>query len=202
MLPAEPVGDGWRYRVPCSGGCGASVVVTVEYLDKGRCIECGRMYHGASVAQRPAPGETRRNGLALGQPGKGMPGHLDPTRLSFVAEPSGWPASDPAPEVTSRDPRPEGAPVDPIAVKRLQRAAEAAGWPVRVGYSRAQVRTRSVGVYKTVETIGVWAGAHDGIRWCAMYQRTVGARTGWKWADIVIWGVGGPDSSYGVWVAR
>lgn len=174
--------------MPCSGGCGASVVVTVDYLDRGRCIDCGRAHHGASVAQRPAPGETRRNGLPLGQPGKGMPGHLDPTRLLPAVAPSGWPASDPAPEVTSRDPRPEGAPADPIAVKRLQRVAEAAGWPIRIGYSKAQVRTRSVGVYKTVETIGVWAGVRAGIRWCAMYQRTVGARTGWTWTDITITG--------------
>lgn len=103
-----------------------------------------------------------------------------------------WPATDPAPVVVNTDPRPEGAPVDPPAVLKLQRAAQAAGWPIRTGYSRGLLRTRSVGVYKDVEIIGVWAGEHDGTRWYAMYERTIGAKTGWKWGAITLWKRGQP----------
>lgn len=103
-----------------------------------------------------------------------------------------WPEHDPAPVVRNTDPRPEGAPEDPRAVKSLQRAAQAAGWPIRVGYSRGLLRTRSVGVYKDVEIIGVWAAEKGGTRWYAMYERTVGAKTGWKWGAIALWCRGEP----------
>lgn len=103
-----------------------------------------------------------------------------------------WPEMDPLPVAVNTSPRPVGAPEDPTAVKRLQRAAEAAGWPIRIGYSRGLLRTRSVGVYKDVEIIGVWAGEHDGTRWYAMYERTVGAATGWKWGAITLWHRGRP----------
>lgn len=103
-----------------------------------------------------------------------------------------WPEIDPAPVVVNTQPRPEGAPVDPSAVLKLQRAAEAAGWATRTGYSRGPLRTRSVGVYKDVEIIGVWAGELDETRWYAMYERTVGAATGWKWGAITLWTRGQP----------
>lgn len=106
-----------------------------------------------------------------------------------------WTAEDPPPTVTTRDARPEGAPEDPAAVKKLQRAAEGAGWPIRTGYSRGLLRTRSVGVYKDVEIIGVWAGLAHGWRWYAMYERTIGAKTGWKWSAITAWQVGRPMRS-------
>lgn len=103
-----------------------------------------------------------------------------------------WPDADPPPVVVNTDPRPEGAPVDPSAVLKLQRAAQAAGWPVRTGYSRGLLRTRSIGVYKDVEIIGVWAGEHQETRWYALYERTIGAKTGWKWSAITMWTRGKP----------
>lgn len=106
-----------------------------------------------------------------------------------------WPPVDPAPAVINRDPRPEGAPVDPPAVLKLQRAAQAAGWTTRAGYSRGLLRTRSVGVYKDVEIIGVWAAEHDETRWYAMHERTIGAKTGWTWGAITLWRRGKPMES-------
>lgn len=82
----RPAGDGHRVVTDCAGGCGAEVVCLPAYVGRARCITCGRALRGAAVAQRPAPGETRRNGLPLGQPGVSMPGRLDPERLSRVAE--------------------------------------------------------------------------------------------------------------------
>lgn len=120
------------------------------------------------------------------------PGYWSATRRKLVAE---WPAADPAPVTVNTAPRPEGAPEDPRAVKSLQRAAEAAGWPIRVGYSRGLLRTRSIGVYKDVEIIGVWAGEHDQTRWYALYERTIGAKTGWKWGAITLWQRGKPLES-------
>lgn len=78
----EPAGDGYRVVSDCAGGCGARVVTIPQYIGHGRCITCGRARWGAAVPQRPAPGETRRNGLALGQPGASWPGRLDPDRLA------------------------------------------------------------------------------------------------------------------------
>lgn len=106
-----------------------------------------------------------------------------------------WPDSDPPPVVVNTASRPEGAPQDPPAVLKLQRAAQAAGWPIRTGYSRGLLRTRSVGVYKDVEIIGVWAGWAHGWRFYAMYERTVGAATGWKWGAVTAWQVGKPMCS-------
>jgi DUF1365 family protein len=94
--------------------------------------------------------------------------------------------------VVNTSQRPEGAPVDPSAVLKLQRAAQAAGWATRTGYSRGLLRTRSVGIYKDVEIIGVWAAEKDGVRWYAMHERTVGAATGWKWGAITLWTRGQP----------
>jgi hypothetical protein len=104
--------------------------------------------------------------------------------------PPAWPDSDPPPVVLNTDPRPEGAPVDPSAVLKLVRAAQAAGWATRTGYSRGLLRTRSPGRYKDVEIIGVWSNANvDGLRWYAMHERTIGAATGWKWGAITVWSV-------------
>lgn len=120
------------------------------------------------------------------------PGYWTATRRAPMAT---WPEHDPAPAVTNTSPRPEGAPGDPSAVLKLVRAAQAAGWPTRTGYSRGLLRTRSVGVYKDVEIIGVWAGLAHGWRWYAMHERTVGAKTGWKWGAITAWQVGKPMRS-------
>lgn len=100
-----------------------------------------------------------------------------------------WPLNDPPPVVVNMAPRPEGAPQYPSAVLKLQRAAQAAGWAIRTGYSRGPLRTRSPGVYKDVEIIGIWAAPLDGWRWYAMHERTIGARTGWKWGAITLWSV-------------
>lgn len=88
----RPAGDGHRVVTDCAGGCGADVVCLPAYVGRARCITCGRTLHGAAVPQRPAPGETRRNGLALGQPGASMPGRLEPDRLSRTAETTSAPA--------------------------------------------------------------------------------------------------------------
>lgn len=72
--PVEPAGDGVRAVTRCADGCGAPVVVLPSHVTAGaRCATCGREHWGAPVPQRPPPGETRRNGLPLGQPGRGWP---------------------------------------------------------------------------------------------------------------------------------
>lgn len=69
----RPAGDGWRVITDCGGGCGAPVVCLPAAIGTALCITCGRAKHGAAVPQRPVPGETRRNGLPLGQPGTSLP---------------------------------------------------------------------------------------------------------------------------------
>ena len=98
-------------------------------------------------------------------------------------EPPGWLETDPPPEVTTRDPRPDGVPTPPLAVIKLQRAAERAGWPVLIGYSRGPERAVRVGEYKITEAYGVHADRHPstGWRFVAVYSRTVGGRSGWSW---------------------
>jgi len=93
-----------------------------------------------------------------------------------------WPDADPPPEVTTRDPRPEGVPEAPSAVIKLQRAAEAAGWAVLVGYSRGPERAVRVGTYKITEAYGVHAAVHpvNGWRFVAVHSHTVGSGS-WKW---------------------
>lgn len=103
---------------------------------------------------------------------------------------SEWPPVDPPPVITNRDLRPAECPVEPLAVRRLTRVAEQAGWPVLVGYSRGPMRTTSVGVYKDVMAFGVWANLAHGWRWYGIYERTVGAKTKWKWSRITIWRAG------------
>lgn len=118
----------------------------------------------------------------------GDPGYYTAGRKAAAA----WPETDPAPVVVNTAERPKGAPMDPSAVLKLQRAAQAAGWGTRTGYSRGLLRTRSVGVFKDVEIIGVWASEHQETRWYAMYERTIGAKTGWKWGAITLWRRGQP----------
>lgn len=85
--PGTGLWNGVHYLVDCADGCGSTVVVTQEYVGRDvRCASHGREYRGAPVPQRPQPGETRYNGLRIGQPGESMPGHLDPDRLTRVAE--------------------------------------------------------------------------------------------------------------------
>jgi hypothetical protein len=98
-----------------------------------------------------------------------------------------WPEKDPVPEVLNTDPRPD-VPV-PGPVRELQALGLVEGWDVRIGYSRSPARAVKVGTYKMVETWGVWASAHPdtGYRWYAMYERSIGAKTGWKWDRTGIW---------------
>lgn len=100
-----------------------------------------------------------------------------------------WPAVDPPPVVLNTDHRPADAPADPSAVARVARQARAAGWEIRTGYSRGPMRAVAVGTFKDVQVFGIWAGVHPvtGWRFYAMYERTVGAATGWKWARITVW---------------
>ena len=107
-------------------------------------------------------------------------------------EPPAWPETDPVPEVLSIDPIPAAAPTMPRAVTRLQLAAEAAGWVVRVGFSSSPERAVRVGTYKQTEAYGVWAGAHPatGWRFNAIHTRTVGGK--WAWRSTAIWKLGVP----------
>jgi hypothetical protein len=97
--------------------------------------------------------------------------------------PPAWPASDPPPEVLSTD---GVAQEVPRAVKGLQRAAESAGWVVRVGYSRSQERAVKVGTYKVTEAFGLYTDLAHGVRISAVYSRTVGAKI-WTWRNTAIW---------------
>lgn len=95
-----------------------------------------------------------------------------------------WPAADPLPEVTTFDPLDA---ISPGSVEALILDGRLAGWPVKAGFSRGEVRTPTIGRYKLVETWGVWSGVHGPWRWNAMYERTIGARGGWTWSRTAIW---------------
>lgn len=84
-----------------------------------------------------------------------------------------WPEHDPAPEVTSLDPRPADAPTDPLAVRKTAARLEAAGWEVRIGYARSWKRQPKTGTYRPIETFSVQAGpGHpSGWRVMAVYER-------------------------------
>lgn len=116
--------------------------------------------------------------------------YRDPAYWTYARpEPPSWPERDPIPEVLSTDPRPADAPAEPKSVVDLVKRATDGGWLVRVGYSRGPARAVKVGVYKMVETFGVWAAPHpdSGWRFCAMHERSIGAATGWTWDRIGIW---------------
>lgn len=102
--------------------------------------------------------------------------------------PEGWPATDPPPEVTTRDPVPEGAPQCPSAVIKLQKAAQRAGWRFLAGYSRGPERAVRIGEYKLTECWGLFVPAHPetGWRFAAVYSRTAGSTTPWAWRSIAI----------------
>jgi hypothetical protein len=95
-----------------------------------------------------------------------------------------WPAEDPLPTVLSTGPQPEGVPEVPRAVLGLQRAAEAAGWAIRVGYSEGQRRGVSVGTYKPVRAYGIHSDAAHGWRFNAVYDLEAKG-----WYTIAIWPV-------------
>jgi hypothetical protein len=125
----------------------------------------------------------------------------EPVPYDFAAslvrpEPRAWPENDPAPEHTTRDPFPD-MPL-PTALAALKKKAEAAGWEVRVGYSRAKRRAVKIGSYDLVETLGVWGEGH-GWRFSAMYERkpegAVSAQA-WKWGSISLWADGKFPFSY------
>lgn len=84
-----------------------------------------------------------------------------------------WPERDPEPEVTNLDPRPVDAPAIPKSVADIAKLGKAAGWEVRVGYSRALLRGVSNSTYRRVEVFGAWFGTGhvSGWRAAAMYQR-------------------------------
>jgi hypothetical protein len=113
------------------------------------------------------------------------PGYYTAGRVAALE----WPAQDPLPEVTSRDPLPADAPAIPRPVSSLLSATVGAGWDARVAYSRGQARTRSRGVYKRVETWGLWTRPHPSQGWriCAMYERSPDLKAGWGWDRTAIW---------------
>lgn len=112
----------------------------------------------------------------------------------------GWPEEHPAPQVTTRDPRPPEAPPEPLAVRRLVALASGAGWRVRTGYSIGDHRAVKIGTYRRVECFVV-AGVRPPWRWYVAYERllyTVGAG-GFKVVRTAIWRtdglpVAGPSS--------
>ena len=149
--------------------CGIRCYAVVEWLDRARCevhsIEHRGAMHPAEVIKglRPRPRYVRQ--------APGLAGDVSRSRLESrltLAAIDPWPATPP---LSSR-----GIPEYPRALKTLVRAAQAAGCPIRVHYSRVMLPTRSIGVFKEVECFGVWAAT-----WWAMYERTVGAASGWKW---------------------
>jgi hypothetical protein len=62
--------------------------------------------------------------------------------------------------VSNLDPRPDDAPPVPAPVASLVKTLEAAGWTVRVGFSRAWRRAPKTGHYRKAEFFGVFAGDH------------------------------------------
>ncbi len=122
--------------------------------------------------------------------GMTAPAYLTPAyyRTVKTAE-RAWPEREPAPDVTNRD----GvlAPFAyPRAVVDLERAARAAGWEIRTGYSRGQVRSVKIGTYRHLDVIGVH-GMHpeSGWRFVANYARkTTGGS--WEWLTISVWKLG------------
>jgi hypothetical protein len=104
------------------------------------------------------------------------------------------PAAEPPPEVLSTDPWPLDAPEVPRAVRRLQKAAQGAGWVALLAFSRGPERAVRVGEYKMTEVFAVWAGPHPGTGWRfnAIHTRTPGAATGWTWRSTAVWRRGRP----------
>jgi len=101
-------------------------------------------------------------------------------RQSKVPAPS-WPPEDPAPVVTTRDPRPEMPVPGPVAA--LEARARQSGWEGLTGYSRSPERAVRVGTYKDTEAWSVH-GSGYGRRWSALYTRTVGKPWGWRFTAI------------------
>ncbi len=108
---------------------------------------------------------------------------------SLKKQEAAWPANEPLPEVTTRDPKDDKASPEPVAVRTLARLATEHGFPARIGYSRGKLRAQKVGTYKTSEIFSVWAGSHKetGWRFYAMYEQNVDAKTGFTWTRTAIW---------------
>lgn len=94
-------------------------------------------------------------------------------------------AEAPAPEWTTRDGWPKGFPV-PGGAERLRKFAEAAGWEVRVGYSRPFRPGVRKGEWIKAHYVGVWArkgGRSIYGRWWTKagqgYQQ--GTKLSWSW---------------------
>lgn len=106
------------------------------------------------------------------------------TVLSFAPRKhsAGWPDRDPAPEVRNIDVRPADAPEEPPLMVKLRLIAEEAGWPCRSGYSRARVRGQETGTFYTLESWGLWSGAHpSGWRFVAIYGRRADTDQTWTY---------------------
>lgn len=89
-----------------------------------------------------------------------------------------WPKHDPAPEVTTLDPRPADAPKEPLAIRKLVALATDAGFETRVGYSRGMQRGQKTSTYRRVEVFSVWFDpTHEsGYRPLATYRRFIDAK--------------------------
>jgi hypothetical protein len=97
-----------------------------------------------------------------------------------------WPPQDPAPTVTTRDPRPAGV-TEPASVVALVKLAEVNGWQCRVGYSRAARRGVKLGTFRDMEAFTVWFSLDGTHRPFGAYERFVDAR------ECRRWSVGGWD---------
>lgn len=93
-----------------------------------------------------------------------------------------WPAEDPKPVPVAV----VNWPSMPRAVVSLQKALHAAGWVTLTNYARAEERAVKVGTYKLTESWALWTDWANGVRICAVYSRTVGAKT-WAWRNTAIW---------------
>jgi hypothetical protein len=112
-----------------------------------------------------------------------------------------WPERDPEPEILNTDPRPDDAPDAPKSVQDLAKLGKAAGWDVRVGYSRALLRGTTNSTYRKKETFGVWFGTGhvSGWRACAMYQRFTDKTLVHRFDGEEILPVGKPAGVPGTW---
>lgn len=112
-----------------------------------------------------------------------------------------WPDKDPVPLWFNTAPPPSYAPAMAAPALRLKNRGEAAGWPIRTGYSRAWRRGQKVGHFRLIEAYGVWAGDHPSKwRFLAIHERFVDAKAEHAYfadtdeLELITSGSGGPGT--------
>ncbi len=89
-------------------------------------------------------------------------------------------AAAPAPEWTTRDGWPEGFPV-PAGARALVKRAEAAGWEVRVGYSRPFRAGVRKGEWVKAHYVGVWARKGGRSIYGRWWAKADAEKLTWSW---------------------